>query len=147
MPEDRSRGPVPNTHMAEPHLHERREKRYDVAIEIEVTGIDKRGEVFSERTVTLNVSEWGCRFALSVELNTNDFVALRVLGAGGAKSSQVPSMFQIVRVVQEDGTWIVGAWKMEPRNVWGVELAGMAEPDEGTRRERKAESDERSDDP
>jgi hypothetical protein len=66
------------TPMASAHLSERREMRYEVPIEIEISGLDRKGLVFHERTLTRNVSEWGCGFTTLVELKVDDIIALRV---------------------------------------------------------------------
>jgi hypothetical protein len=59
--------------MATAHLKERREVRYDVALEIEVSGIDQDGQAFHERTVTRDVSEWGCGFLVNTERKVDHY--------------------------------------------------------------------------
>jgi hypothetical protein len=101
----------------------RYEARYDIPIEIEVSGINRDGEVFHERTVTEDVSEWGCAFLLSVEQKKNDIISLRVSPKEGEEIAPAQqAAFQIVRITLVENGWLVGAWKMESKEVWGAEF-------------------------
>jgi hypothetical protein len=115
--------------MADAHLLERREPRFAINIAIIVSGIDQNGQVFHERSVTTNLSEWGCAFLLSVEPRVDDILAIRMV-PDGAHKSEYPSetMFQVVRVIPEGELWFVGAWKMQGENVWGSALDTAAQP-------------------
>lgn len=104
-------------------LEDRRDVRFEVPIEIEVSGIDQNNQVFHELTCTQNVSEWGCAFLLSFELKIHDIVALRVTSAEAAEFAAArQSPFQILRVTRERDRWLVGAWKVDNGDVWGVNL-------------------------
>jgi len=51
---------LPETGMATFHGSERREDRFALPFEIEVSGINSDGEVFHVAVQTRNVSQWGC---------------------------------------------------------------------------------------
>jgi hypothetical protein len=143
MPEQPNDRKLRDLHMASIHLQERREVRYAVAIDIEVSGIDQDGEAFHERTTTRNVSEWGCGFLLSVELKPDDIVALRIASSKNEFAGRPQSLFQVLRVMPEEGRWLVGAWKVDEGNVWGVDLEKVAKAAAGTRESRKEGSSAR----
>ena len=139
MPKGRRPGTAPESQMAAAHLLERREPRYAINIEIAVSGIDRNGEVFHERAVTTNVSEWGCAFLLSIELRKDDILALRVISSDKAQRNSPPAtMFQVMRVIPEGDLWFVGAWKMDAADVWGSALETAAEPEQTAFRSRNA---------
>jgi hypothetical protein len=121
--------------MESAHLHERREKRYEVSIEIEVLGFDHAGQPFQARAFTRNVSEWGCAFLSKVELYVDDLVAVRAV-PGAAQA-----LFQIVRVEREREGWSVGAWKVGGVNIWLENLEGaekqVSEPRRTAKRAKK----------
>lgn len=109
------------------HLEGRRSPRFEVPIEIEVSGIDQNSQVFREFTHTLNVSEWGCAFPLSFELKADDIVSLRVTSPEASEFAAARhSPFQILRVTREKDGWVVGAWKVDNGDVWGVNLEQIA---------------------
>jgi len=109
--------------MASEHMQSRREPRYPLRFEIEVCGIGKDMQPFRVRTATLDVSEWGCRFNMSISLEADSIVTLQALSnEAGGKSSTAPVMFQVVRVLESKGCWEIAAWKMGPEKVWPVEL-------------------------
>jgi hypothetical protein len=141
MPADQNDGIARDLRMATVHLEQRRELRYRVPIEIEISGISPTGEPFHERTVTRNVSEWGCGFVTSIELKENDMVALRVASRDTEESVHArQTLFQVRRVTREKDGWLVGAWKMESGNVWGADLEKIAEPVEGDLESREGGS-------
>jgi hypothetical protein len=129
MPKGRRPGTAPESQMAAAHPLERREPRYAINIEIAVSGIDQNGDVFHERAVTTNVSEWGCAFLLSVELRQDDILALHLISSDKAQRNSPPeTMFQVMRVIPEGDLWFVGTWKMDAADVWGSALETAAEP-------------------
>lgn len=121
--------------MASAHAHERREARYLVAFPIEVSGI-RDGEPFREKTFTQNVSEWGIGFRLSVELKREDLVSVKVLDDTSGESRH--SLYQVTRVSQQLGHWVMGAWKLGAEDMWGAELEKLAATE--ARREFRGDS-------
>ncbi|MGA8220249.1 MAG: PilZ domain-containing protein [Candidatus Acidiferrales bacterium] len=129
------------TYLASAHLQERRESRYAAKIEIEVSGINASGQMFHERTVTTNVSEWGCGFLLPIELKAGDIIVIRVNSAD-APAAAHQAMFQVMRVQQEAGIWTVGAWKLEGSDLWGGELERLGKLEESKLGARKDDTEE-----
>ena len=135
----RAPGSAREQQMAADHLLERREPRYAINIEIAVSGIDQNGEVFHERTVTTNVSEWGCAFLLAVEPSENDILALQVISSDkSARGSPPETMFQVMHAIREGDVWFVGAWKIDAGDVWGSALETVAEPEKAELHSRNA---------
>ena len=131
MTEKRHGGNLHAAVMASAHLEERREVRYEVPFEIEVTGLDHQGAVFHERTITRNVSEWGCGFLLSVQLKTDDMIAVRLRERSPAGPAQMrQSVFQVRHVARDPGGWLIGAWKMDDNDLWGADLETLGKPEE-----------------
>ena len=131
---------LPDSEMASVHRRERREARYEVPFEVEVTGIDAEGKVFHLRAFTRNVSQWGCGFLSPLELKKDDIIAIRLVPPTEVEASQRPQVrFQVVRVEREGQSWAIGAWKMDTDNVWGVELERIALPQLANKSQRKAE--------
>lgn len=141
---------LPDTGMASFHESERREERFGLPFEIEVSGINADGDVFHVIVQTRNVSQWGCGFLSPIELRKNDIVAIHVAAPEGPLAMQRPPIrFQIVRVDREAEGWAIGAWKMESDDAWGIELEKMAQPQSGDvimrRREGGDEAEESED--
>jgi hypothetical protein len=125
-------------------LEDRRDARFEVPIEIEVTGFDQNNQVFHELTSTENVSEWGCAFLLSAELKPDDIVSLRVTSAEAAEfEASHQSPFQIMRVRREKDRWLVGAYKVDNGAIWGVNLEQIARHLEGCARKSRLGVDEK----
>jgi hypothetical protein len=141
MPEEREKAKLSDEFMATAHLQQRRERRFAIVIEIEATGIDHKGQVFREHTVTKDVSEWGCGFLLHVELKQDDMIQLRATIPGASGSAQTNQrLFQVRRVIREGDAWLVGAWKMDEGSMWGIELEKTAAPESAELDSRKQES-------
>ena len=104
--------------MATGHLSERMEPRYAINFQIEVSDIDRMGQVFRIRTLTQNASKWGCGFTSPVELKKDNIVAIRAIPEDRTAPLRDPVFFRIVRVQAEGDNWQIGAWKMADCNVW-----------------------------
>lgn len=116
------------TGTTEPRPYQRRERRYPLPIPIEVSGIDKGGRPFCEQTVTSDVSQRGCRFSLSKELERDSIVALRVLRTlAGSPGEPRLVMFQIIYSRAEQGAWTMGAWTLQPEIAWCPDIPREAE--------------------
>jgi len=123
-------------------LEDRRDIRFEVPIEIEVSGIDRNHHVFHELTRTQNVSEWGCAFLLSVELKADDIVSLRVTSPEASEFAAARrSPFQIMRVSREKNGWLVGAYKVDNGDVWGVNLEQISKHLEECAQKSRLEAD------
>jgi len=103
----------------------RREPRVEVSIEIEVSGIDPKGKPFQEVTRTIEVSEWGCSFRLSLPLEINALLALTLTGnQPHCLPAPAPVMFQVNYAKQDSSAWIIGVSKMQAERLWDVEAMG-----------------------
>ena len=118
--------------MASVHQSERREERFALPFDVEVSGVDGAGFVFQMTVQTRNVSRWGCGFLSPIELRKDDIVAIRVASPEEPGAMKRPSIrFQVVRVEKEKGGWGVGVWKVDQDDVWGIELDKLAQPQGG----------------
>ena len=139
---ERSEVKARDAEMASAHRSERREERFALPFEIEVSGIDCEGAVFHATVQTRNVSRWGCGFVSPIELRKDDIVAVRVASPEEAGAMKRPTIrFQVVRVERETGGWGVGAWKMDQDDMWGIELDKLAQPQGGGTMLRKQKDD------
>jgi hypothetical protein len=86
----RSNVKLPDFEMASLHKSERREERFALPFEVEVTRIDGIGEVFHLAVQTRNVSRWGCGLLSPIELKKDDIVAIRVGAPEGPAAIKRP---------------------------------------------------------
>jgi hypothetical protein len=117
---------LPVAHLAAAQRHERLDARYKLSIPIEVSGISAKQRLFHELTHTKDVSAWGCSFSLSVKLQRHDIVLLRIVGNKEAPAqSHRHSMFQVLRSRRAGRAWLIGAWKLDDRDLWGAVTQGL----------------------
>jgi len=106
---------------AEAGRDRRKEKRIPLAFPIEVCGFDASGHFFSERTQTTDISEEGCRFCAKAQPEPGEVVAVRLVSReSGTMVPKNPLLFQIAWVAHAENGWVVGAFKLQPENVWNV---------------------------
>jgi hypothetical protein len=97
------------THVAEPHSEEfvrrpRREQRVLSAFRVEICGFNRFGRLFTERTLTSNISDGGCQLSLLMEVEEKSVVALRVIERrNGREMDSRPALFQVERIVPQAG--------------------------------------------
>ena len=140
---------VRDVEMAAAHRSERREERFALPFDVEVSGINGEGSVFHVTVQTRNVSRWGCGFLSPIELRKDDIVAVRVASPEDAGVAKRPAIrFQVVRVEREGDGWSVGAWKVDHDDVWGIELDKLPQPQGGEAilRKNRISSDEEAGD-
>jgi PilZ domain len=95
-----------------PSKDRRKEPRESFSTDVEVSGIDQSGHPFREVTKSLDVSQSGCRFVLSIHLARNSVVTLRVLGETSPLLSNIsPIRLQVMYTIQSRNRWVVGALK------------------------------------
>lgn len=116
-------------------------------VRVEVSGFDVRGRYFTEHTVTLDVSEAGCRFRLDAELETHSAIAVRVTRRGnGFLLPDPPVLFRVVWTRPTQPGWMVAGAKLQPVNLWTVGFP--AEPGDEHRPDDSSDSlDDASDEP
>src|SRR5262249_32815781 len=114
---------APQNAAAPKYDKERREARYRIPFEIEVSGIDRDGRIFRQETQTHSVSAWGCGFFSATPLKKGDIISIRVLSGPGKQSGFTPQLpYQVVHVQRKEQNWEVGAVKMEEGEMWGADL-------------------------
>jgi PilZ domain len=102
----------------------RREWRESRRVPVEVSGFDARGRFFTERTSTLDVSDSGCCFLVSAELEENSAVSIRVVRRrNGMMHDDPPVLFRIAWTRQTHPgwpKWTVAGEKLQPVQLWTV---------------------------
>jgi hypothetical protein len=101
-------------------LEDRRSgKRIALTFPIEITGLDSTQRLFVERTVTLDVSEIGCRFRLKTQIAKGEVVAVRLIAdLAAGPQSKPPVLFEVIWVEQADDGWHAGARNLQPSDIW-----------------------------
>ncbi len=96
-------------------------RRLRLKFSIEVTGLDRAGRLFIERTTTQDISEVGCRFDLYTPVECGNVVAIKLLPPRKVTlPEQKPLLFEIVWAVSRTRGWTVGTRKLESDNIWKV---------------------------
>ena len=96
-------------------------KRLRLNFSIEMTGFDRTGRLFTERTKTDDISEIGCRFDLLTPVERGAVVAIKLLPPGYATlPEEKPLLFEIMWVVARTNCWTVGTRKLQGDKIWKV---------------------------
>jgi hypothetical protein len=102
----------------------RLEWRESQRVAVEVSGFDRRGRFFTERTSTLDVSDSGCSFLLDAEVDKNSAVSVRVIRRrNGLMLDDPPVLFRVVwtRLIYPGRPkWTVAGAKLQPVRLWTV---------------------------
>ena len=99
----------------------RREPRVPLSLPIGVSGFDRNGRFFTERTSTFDVSNLGCKFLLHVEMGKDSVVAIRVTRRGnGLETDSPPVLFRLAWVQHTEHGWTLGAEQLQPDRPWSV---------------------------
>jgi len=103
-------------------LQDRRSgKRVQLVFPIEVSGFDRTGRLFSEKTKTLDISETGCRFLLKTPLVGGDVIAIRsITKTDSSPAVRKAVLFQVMWASREENAWAVGALKLQAEKIWRV---------------------------
>jgi hypothetical protein len=110
-------------------LDRRGEPRIPLEFSIEVCGFDATGHFFTERTMTYDVSNSGCKFRMSVEVEKNSVVAIRVVHHfNGREVDSRPLLFQILRIEQEFGGQALGVCKLQAERLWCADFPQPNKP-------------------
>jgi PilZ domain len=100
-------------------LDRRGEPRIPLKFSIEICGFDVTGHFFTERTMTCDVSNSGCKFILHVEMEKNSVVAIRLIHHfNGREVDSRPLLFEVVRIEQEPNGQVLGASKLQAERLW-----------------------------
>lgn len=106
----------------------RLERRVNLSFPIEIFGFNKSNHYFTERAVTINVSQGGCGFHIKTEVDPRTVVAIRLVSReGGQPFPHRPVLFMI-SWVKKTGKhcWAVGAAKLQPENLWQIAIPEKA---------------------
>ncbi len=107
----------------------RKGKRVPLAFPIEVSGFDRTGRMFCEKTLTRDISEAGCRFLVKTQLERGDVVAIKLIGrTNGHAPESKPLLFQIVWVSPEADGWAAGALQLQKANLWHMAFPPHPQP-------------------
>jgi PilZ domain len=99
----------------------RRETRIPLVFPIEVSGFDRRGRFFTERSKTSDVSANGCRFRISTEIARGALIAIKLVSRNSEQTlPERPLLFQVARLEKKEDGWILGAAKLQPENLWCI---------------------------
>lgn len=97
----------------------RGEPRAHLKVRIEVSGFNRYGRYFSEKTSTVDVSDGGCRFDLRTEVDEKSVIAIRLIEIKyGRELNTRPWLFQINWLQAQPRGWTLGASKLQPGRVW-----------------------------
>lgn len=92
----------------------RREDRLSVNITVEITGIDRAGHLFHERTFVENVTDVGCRFDARTQLQCGDIVAVKPLEPGEKiMAYEQPQLFEVMWAARRGTSCTVGTRKLQ----------------------------------
>jgi hypothetical protein len=105
-------------------------KRVSMSFPVEVTGLDNSGRLFVEETVTSDISETGCRFALRTKLVRGAVVAVRLLARlRPDPAAGKPILFEIAWARLVGGEWIAGAKMLQAENLWHMSFPKRSAPE------------------
>ncbi len=102
-----------------------RENRIGLRFSIEISGFDRFGKYFSERSETTNVSKNGCKFRVHKEIKPDSVVAIRVVRSKDPKGEAAPILFQVSRTEATRDGWSAGAAKLLDGDPWSVDFAAL----------------------
>ena len=93
---------------------QRREERLSVSIPVEITGVDRAGHLFTERTLVEDITEIGCRFDIRTQLQCGDIIAVKLLEPGEKSMTHgQPHLFEVVWAAHHRTVCTVGARKLQ----------------------------------
>ncbi len=96
-----------------------RAERFALQLSIEVSGFDRCGRFFTERSETCDISDGGCKFYLRTELEPEAVVALRVIERFGQHGNDAaPVLFQVANMERGSSGWTMGALKLRADDSW-----------------------------
>ena len=95
------------------YYQQRREERLSVSIPVEITGIDRAGHLFTERTLVEDVTEIGCRFDTRTQLQCGDIIAVKPLEPGKKSMTHVQAhLFEVAWAAHHRKICTIGARKL-----------------------------------
>jgi hypothetical protein len=105
----------------------RGEPRLYVTFPIEVSGLDRRGKFFTERTSSTDFGDGSCAFLLLTEVEQDSVLAVRSFHwQNQSILDSRPVLFQVVRIERQAEKWLVGTIKFLAER---EERAARCDPD------------------
>ena len=105
----------------EPQLDRRRAKRLNLSFSVEISGVDRSGCAFVERTKTEDVSEMGCRLFTTIPFKRGDHLDIRLVPPNGEKLPEENAQpFEIMWATPTKSGWSVGARNVRGEKIWKV---------------------------
>lgn len=103
-------------HKAALHNSNRRaEPRVTLMFPIEVSGFERSGKYFIERTSCFDVGEMSCAFPLEAEIAADCVVAIRSFHwQNSSVMESMPVLFQVVRLEDRPEGRVVAAVRLQP---------------------------------
>jgi hypothetical protein len=99
----------------------RREKRVNLTFSIAISTFSRNADLITERTRTLDISEYGCRFATNLPLERGNVVAITLLGPDEKTIAQEKlGRFEVMWTTEQPNVRIVGARQTEGDSLWDV---------------------------
>ena len=99
----------------------RKAQRLFLFFPIVISGVDRNGRPFIERTKTDDISESGCRLVTSVPLNCGDLIDIKLkLPPGASFPEESPQQFEVMWVHPIKSGWTIGARNIHGKQVWKV---------------------------
>jgi c-di-GMP-binding flagellar brake protein YcgR len=99
----------------------RKETRVNLTFSIAISTSNQKGDLVTERTKTLDISEFGCRLATRLPLNKGDVLTISLVGPDGKNAPpQKPGRFEVMWTTEESDARIIGARQTEGDSLWNV---------------------------
>jgi hypothetical protein len=99
----------------------RKEKRVNLTFPIAISTFSRDGDLTTERTRTLEISEYGCRFPTCLPLERGDVLAIALVRPDEINTAQAkPERFEVRWTTEEPKARIIGARQTEGDSLWDV---------------------------
>jgi hypothetical protein len=90
---------------------------------------NNKGEFFTERTTTADISESGCRFQVKAQVETGGILALKLISRHNSETlTNRPFLYEVARVAPAREGWTLGVVKLQPESIWSVLFPGQEKP-------------------
>jgi hypothetical protein len=102
-------------------IDRRKEKRVNLTFSIAISAFSRNGDPITERTRTIDISEYGCRFVTCLPLERGDFLSIALVGLDEIETAQEKlGRFEVRWTTEEPKGKIIGARQTEGDTLWDV---------------------------
>jgi hypothetical protein len=106
---------------SERDVDRRRAKRLYLNFSVEISGVDRSGCAFVERTKTEDISDTGCRLFTTIPFKRGDLLDIKLVPPYGEKLPQENAWpFEIIWAKPTKSGWSVGARQIHGEKIWKV---------------------------